>query len=191
MFTSTNMFEYDMKSKYESLFNGINLHSHLHCIKNNSICNILIGIVKCVTISALFLSAVGMGILFTLIIKSNNYNIHTGCNYNDTIYRDNSAKYPLYYCIGNDTGKLYHKFGCSINSQNDIWSSCFSIGVIVNICIIAIVAIIVTLASLWNARKIDDYKTAKNNGIRLDDILQNDDDVINLELETITMTITE
>lgn len=71
----------------------------------------------------------------------------------------------------------------------------FFIGVFINISIIAIVAIIVTLTSLLSARKIDNYKTAKNNGIRpddlIDDVLQNDDDVINLELKMIMITITE
>lgn len=123
------MFEENMNDKYEYLSSKTNLHSHSYsiCIKNKLIWNAMISIIKCVIVIALFLSAVGMGILFTLIIKSNNYNIHTGCKHNDTIYRDNNTKYQPHYCISNDTGKLYSRFSCSINNPNDIWGICFSL----------------------------------------------------------------
>lgn len=175
------MYRKNTRAKFNEVFN----ESNPHYIQNEPIRDIFefiaIIIIALTTLAIVYLLTIVLGISVTLMIWSNEYSIHTGCKYNDTVYSNNNTKHTRRYCISSKTGGYYNKIGCATNYNNDVSSECFITGAYVVIGIAIIAFVIIGSILLWNGKKIIDNRSIKDI-----DTSQNDEDDAKLESETST-----
>lgn len=163
-------------------------------IKRGSLDDIMLTILSyvgyfCIVI-VLYFCSVGLGLFGTYVAMSHNYNMTTGCKYNDFVCGpDSYYNYDSGKCTTNkDYCDRYHSrfdsnikepMFCSLINRNAILGECFLVGMPVSIVIVIVTLIIKSIVVFFVAYYYVVQKTHTNIIPNLDD--SKDYDVVNLE----------
>lgn len=90
---------------------------------------------------------VGLALFFTYIITVREYNIHTGCLYNDTFVKNDPYTYS--YCFDNSTNTRYNILYCSVYDNRNIFAGCFMFGIVGAVCIGSMIFYVVMIYIIY------------------------------------------
>ena len=90
---------------------------------------------------------IGSGIFFTWIVTMNDYNIHTGCHYNDTIISE--YNYDT-VCYNNETNTQYKNLFCCLKDDKSIWGKCLYVGSLSLFCIAFVICAGIGIIYIFN-----------------------------------------
>lgn len=109
-----------------------------------------------ISLTMAYFAIIGLTLFFTYIFTVQDYNIHTGCLYNDTLVESGPYVYRP-YCFDNTTSTRYNTLLCSAYDNRNIFAGCMLIGFIATACIGSIIFFVIMICGIYR-----DYRQRKN-----------------------------